>query len=83
MIDSIGVMSKAKWLVARKPMHNTYKILAKLANQIMPLKFLGGTKMYYICQTPLSSLELGSRLCLVQSWSQLGTYTNYASWAVV
>ena len=52
-------------------MQNTYKILAKLANQIMPLKFFGGTKMYYICQTPLSSLELGLRLCLVQSWSQL------------
>jgi len=42
-----GVMSKDKWFVVRKP---------STANQIVPPKFRGGTKMlYYIHQTPLSS----------------------------
>ena len=47
-------MSKAKWFVVRKP--STGEIIATSANQILPQKFLGGTKMlYYIHQTPLSS----------------------------
>ena len=58
-------MSKAKWSVVRKP--SAGEIIATLANQIVPPKFLGGTKMlYYIHQTPLSSSRveggLGSRL---------------------
>ena len=47
-------MSKAKWFAVRKP--STGEIIAKSANQIVPPKFRGGTKMlYYIHQTPLSS----------------------------
>ena len=46
-------MSKAKWFAVRKP--STGEIIAKSANQIVPPKFRGGTKMlYYIHQTPLS-----------------------------
>ena len=45
-------MSKAKWFVVRKP--STGEIIATSANQIVPPKFLGGTKMlYYIHQPPL------------------------------
>ena len=50
-------MSKAKWFVVRKP--NTGEIIATSANQIVPPKFLGPTKMlYYIHQTPLSSCSV-------------------------
>ena len=34
------MMSKAKWFVVRKP--GTGEIIATPANQILPLKFLGG-----------------------------------------
>ena len=54
-------MSKAKWFAVRKP--STGGIIAILANQIVPPKFRGPTKMlYYIHQTPLSfcSVEGGS-----------------------
>ena len=45
-------MSKAKWFVVRKP--STGEIIATSANQIVPPKFLGATKMlYYIHQPPL------------------------------
>ena len=48
------MMSKAKWFVVRKP-----EIIATTANQIVPLKFRGPTKMlYYIHQTPLSSCSV-------------------------
>ena len=58
-------MSKAKWFAVRKP--STGEIIAKSANQIVPPKFLGGTKiLYYIHQTPfpLGGLKggLGTRL---------------------
>ena len=47
-------MSKAKWFAVRKP--STGGIIATSANQIVPPKFRGPTKMlYYIHQTPLSS----------------------------
>ena len=47
-------MSKAKWFEVRKP--STGEIIAKSANQIVPPKFHGGTKiLYYIHQTPFSS----------------------------
>ena len=36
-------MSKAKWFVVRKPKYS--EIIAKSANQIVPPKFRGGTKM--------------------------------------
>ena len=50
---SKGVMSKAKWFAERKP--STGGIIATSANQIVPPKFRGPTKMlYYIHQTPLS-----------------------------
>ena len=43
--------SKAKWFAVRKP--NTGEIIAISANQIVPPKFRGPTKMlYYIHQTP-------------------------------
>ena len=46
-------MSKAKWFAVRKP--STGGITATSANQIVPPKFRGPTKMlYYIHQTPLS-----------------------------
>ena len=49
------MMSKAKWFAVRKP-PSTGGIIAKSANQIVPPKFRGGTKiLYYIHQTPLSS----------------------------
>ena len=52
------MMSRAKWFVVRKP--NTGEIIATSANQIVPPKFLGGTKMlYYIHQTSWS-VEGGS-----------------------
>ena len=47
------MMSKAKWFVVRNP--STGEIVATSANQIVPLKFHRGTKLYYIQQTPLSS----------------------------
>ena len=58
-------MSKSKWFVVRKP--STGEMIALSANQIVPPKFCGGTKMlYYIHQTPLSSWSvegvLGTRL---------------------
>ena len=44
-------MSKAKWFAVRKP--STGEIIATSANQIVPPKFLGPTKiLYYIHQTP-------------------------------
>ena len=50
-------MSKAKWFAVRKP--STGEIIATSANQIVPLKFPGPTKMlYYIHQTPLSSCNV-------------------------
>ena len=55
------MMSKAKWFAVRKP--STGEIIATSANQIVPLKFRGPTKMlYYIHQTPpfLFSVEGGS-----------------------
>ena len=58
---SKGLMSKAKWFAVRKP--STGGIIATSANQIVPPKFRGPTKMlYYIHQTPLSfcSVEGGS-----------------------
>ena len=59
------MMSKAKWFVVRKP--STGEIIATSANQIVPPKFGGPTKMlYYIHQTPfpLAALKggLGTRL---------------------
>ena len=52
-----GMMSKAKWFVVRKP--STGEIIATSANQIVPLKFLGLTKMlYYIHQTPFPLVVL-------------------------
>ena len=54
-------MSKAKWFAVRNP--STGEIIAASANQIVPPKFCGPTKMlYYIHQTPLSycSVEGGS-----------------------
>ena len=51
------MMSKAKWFVVRKP--STCGIIATSANQIVPPKFHGPTKMlYYIHQTPLSSCSV-------------------------
>ena len=38
-------MSKAKWFAVRKP--STGEIIDKSANQIVPPKFRGGTKMLY------------------------------------
>ena len=50
MIFLLG-MSKAKWFAVRKP--STGEIIATSANQIVPPKFRGPTKMlYYIHQTP-------------------------------
>ena len=50
-------MSKAKWFVVRKP--STGGTIAISANQIVPLKFHGGTKMLcYIHQTSLSSCSV-------------------------
>ena len=50
-------MSKAKWFAVRKP--STGEIIATSANQIVPLKFRGPTKMlYYIHQTLLSSCSV-------------------------
>ena len=47
-------MNKAKWFAVSKP--STGEIVATSANQIVPPKFRGPTKMlYYIQQTPLSS----------------------------
>ena len=46
-------MGKAKCFVVRKP--SIGEIIAKSANQIVLPKFYGGTKMYYIHQTLLSS----------------------------
>ena len=44
-------MSKAKWFAVRRP--STSEIIATSANQIVPPKFHGPTKMlYYIPQTP-------------------------------
>ena len=52
-----GVMSKAKCFAARKP--STSEIIATSANQIVPPKFRGPTKMlYYTHQTPLSSCSV-------------------------
>ena len=54
-------------------------IIAKSANQIMLPKFLRGTNiLYYICQTPFSSLEggLGSRL----SPTPLFSHTSVLIW---
>ena len=39
-------MSKAKWFVVRNP--STGEIVATSGNQIVPLKFHRGTKLYYI-----------------------------------
>ena len=51
------MMSKAKWFAVRKP--STGEIIATSANQIVPPKFRGPTKMlYYIHQTPLSSCSV-------------------------
>ena len=50
------MMSKAKWFAIRKP--STGEIIATSANQIVPPKFRGPTKMYYIHQTPLSSCSV-------------------------
>ena len=50
-------MSKAKWFAVRKPC--TGEIIATSANQIVPPKFRGPTKiLYYIHQTPLSSCSV-------------------------
>ena len=47
-------MSEAKWFAVRKPSTG-----ATSANQIVPPKFRGPTKMlYYIHQTPLSSCSV-------------------------
>ena len=46
------MVSKAKWFLVKKP-----EIIATSTNQIVPLKFLVGTKVLYyqyIHQTPLS-----------------------------
>ena len=49
--------SKAKWFAVRKP--SIGEIIATSANQIVPPKFCGPTKMlYYIHQTPLSSCSV-------------------------
>ena len=51
------MMSKAKWFAVRKP--STCEIIATSANQIVPPKFHGPTKMlYYIHQTPFSSCSV-------------------------
>ena len=50
------MMSKAKWFAVRKP--STGEIIATSANQIVPLKFCGPIKMYYIHQTPFSSCSV-------------------------
>ena len=48
------MMSEAKWFVVRKPSTS-----ATSANQIVPPRFHGPTKMlYYIHQTPLSSCSV-------------------------
>ena len=45
------MMSKAKWFVVRRP--STGEMIATSANQVVPPKFIGGTKiLYYIHQTP-------------------------------
>ena len=54
------MMSKAKWFAVRKP--STGEIIATSANQIVPTKFRGPTKMlYYIHQTPLVSCSVEGR----------------------
>ena len=52
-------MSKAKWFALRKP-----KIIATSANQIVPPKFYGPTKMLYYIRPPFAVLkgDLGTRL---------------------
>ena len=56
------MMSKDEWLVVRKP--SIGGIIAKVTNQIVPLKF--PKMLYYTHQTPLSSCSveggLGTRL---------------------
>ena len=52
------MMSIAKCFVVRKP--SAGEIIATSANQNVLLKFLRGTKMYYIHQTPLSSWRVES-----------------------
>ena len=47
-------MSKAKWFVVRKS--STGEIIAKSANQIVPMKFCRGTKLY--SPDPLSSWRI-------------------------
>ena len=50
-------MSEVKWFAVRKP--SAGNIIAISANQIVPPKFRGPTKMlYYIHQTPLSSCSV-------------------------
>ena len=55
------MMSKAKWFVVSGKEAQYSEIIGTYANQIVPWKFwkiLGGTKiLYYIHQTPLSSLR--------------------------
>ena len=75
------MMSKAKWFAVRKP--STGEIIATSANQIVPLKFCGPTKMlYYIHQTPvpLAVLKggLGTRLSckvfIIEIWQCVGDH---------
>ena len=68
------MISKAKWFAVRKP--NIGEIIAISANQFVPSKFRGPTKMlYYIHQTPfpLAVLkgDLGTRLLSVLSLTTL------------
>ena len=78
------MMSKAKWFAVRKP--STGEIIATSANQIVPLKFHGPTKiLYYIHQTPLSSssVEGGSGAETIQMHEQSIHYQWYTSSSIV
>ena len=62
------MISKAKWFAVRKP--STGGIIATSANQIVPPKFRGPTKMlYYIHQTPFPFAVLKGGLGTRLSWS--------------
>ena len=61
------MMSKAKWFAVRKP--SIGGIIATSANQIVPPKFRGPTKMlYYIHQTPFPFAVLKGGLGTRLGW---------------
>ena len=64
------MLSGSVKVVCGKEASTIGEIIGTSANQIVQLKFLGGTKMYYIHQTPLPLAVLkgglGMRLCFAQ-----------------